>query len=393
MRAWLLRDLALRIRSIPAAVRGDKPEGPIAILMTMSAPNRRRALIPRSAIIAAAVSVALIAGAIAASVFWANSRVVVVPDVTGLPLDIAERAFEVSSLVATVTGTRVSVDVPEGAVVTQDPPAGAEMRRGSEVRLVLSAGPQSFALPDVLGIQVEEARAQLVSRGLVVNVIGVSAEASAGVVIEMFPSPGTSVNTGDVIRLSVPGGSEGGDLMLPYDLAGVQVVLDPAPPEPADAGDPALDVTRRLSALLQAAGATVTVTRSATETAPSTDARIEAVRASNGDLLIGIDVGRTSEAGLRALHRASEGTSAESLTASMDLARAVTRAAQLPGISVVEPQATPDPILSAFPQLGVRIIVGDVMAEADRVRMTDPAWADSVARAVYRAIGTTFASR
>lgn len=361
--------------------------------MTMSAPNRRRALIPRSAIIAAAVSVALIAGAIAASVFWANSRVVVTPDVTGLPLDIAERAFEVSSLTATVTGTRVSVDVPEGAVISQDPPAGSEVRRGSEVRLVLSAGPQSFALPDVLGIQVEEARAQLVSRGLVVNVIGVSAEASAGVVVEMFPSPGTSVNTGDVVRLSVPGGSEGGDLMLPYDLAGVTVVLDPSPPQPTDAGDPALDVTRRLSALLQAAGATVTVTRSATETAPSIDARTEASRSSNGDLLIGIDVGRTSEAGLRALHRASEGTSADPLNASVNLARAVTRAAQLPGISVLEPQATPDPILAAFPQLGVRIIVGDVMAEADRVRMTDPAWADSVARAVYRAIGTTFASR
>jgi hypothetical protein len=383
----------MRIRSIPAAARPDKPGIWIAILPGMFTPTRRRALIPRSAIIATAVSVALIAAAIAASVYWTNSRVVSVPDVTGLPREIAERAFEVSSLTPSVVGTRVSVDIPAGAVVSQDPPAGTEVRRGSEVRLVLSAGPQSFALPDVVGMHVEEARAELVSRGLVVNVIGVSAEASAGIVVEMFPSPGTSVNTGDVIRLSVPGGSDQSDMLLPYDLTGVRVVLDPAPPQTADPGDPAIDVTRRLSALLQAAGASVTVTRSATDTAPIPEARLGTARSSGADLFIGIDAGRSSEAGLRALHRASNGTSAAALTASIDLARSVTRAAQLPGISVLEPRASSDPVLAGFPQLGIRVIVGDVTAEADRVRMTDPAWADSVARAVYRGVGTVLASR
>ena len=348
---------------------------------------------PRSAIIAVIVSVLVIAVAITASVLWARSRVVVTPDVAGLPLEIAERALEVSGLTASVSGTRVSVDVAEGSVISQDPAPGAELKRGDTVTLVVSAGPQTFPLPDVIGMQVEDARVELVSKGLVVNVVGVSAEASAGVVVEMYPSPGTSVNTGDVVRLSVPGGAEGTDMLLPYDLTGMKVVLDPSPPETADPGDPAIDVARRLSGLLQAAGATVTMTRSATDTAPSPEQRLQSAQAAGADLLIGIDVGRTGEPGLRALHRPAQGADADALTASRELAAAITRAARLPGIVVLEPGQTNDPVLSGFGGPGARVVVGDVSAEADRIRMTDPAWADSVARAIYRGIGTRFATR
>ena len=335
----------------------------------------------------------VIAVAITASVLWARSRVVVVPDVSGLPLEIAQRALEVSGLSASVSDTRVSVDVAEGSVLSQDPMPGAELRRGETVTLVVSAGPQTFPLPDVLGMQLEDARVELVSKGLVVNVVGVSAEASSGVVVEMYPSPGTSVNTGDAVRLSVPGGSEGADMLLPYDLTGVTVVLDPSPPETADPGDPAIDVARRLNGLLQAAGAVVTMTRSATDTAPVPEARLQSAQAAGADVLIGIDVGRTGEPGLRVLHRPAQDTAGDALTASRELASAITRAARLPGIVVLEPGQTSDPVLVGFTGPGVRVTVGDVTAEADRVRMTDPAWADSVARSIYRGVGTRFATR
>jgi N-acetylmuramoyl-L-alanine amidase len=60
---------------------------------------------------------------------------------------------------------------------------------------------------------------------------------------------------------------------------------------------------------------------------------------------------------------------------------------------VLEPRASEDSILRDFSGTGVRIVVGDIAAEADRIRMADPAWADSVARAVYRGIGTELAEQ
>jgi hypothetical protein len=359
----------------------------------MPTPTRRRALVPRSAIIAGVVSIVLIGAAITAGVFWGRSRVVVVPDVTGLPREIAEQALQVSFLTPNVSGTRVSIDVPQGAVISQDPAPGTELKRGQEVTLVLSAGPQSFALPDLLGMQVDDARADLVARGLVVTVVGVSTEASAGVVVEMFPSPGATVNTGDLVRLSVPTGSEEVDMLLPYNLTGVRVVLDPATPQVDDAGDPALDVSRRLSALLQAAGATVTVTRTATETAPTPERRLESATASGAEILVGLDVGRSGVPGIFVAYAAAGGAPGESIPASQELAASITRAARLPGLVVLEPQESDDPVLVGFAAVGVRVIVGDLAAEADRARMTDPEWADSVARAVYRGVGTQLAVR
>ena len=358
----------------------------------MPTPSHRRRLVPRSAIIAGIVIVALIAGAIAASIAWSNSRAVVIPDVQGLPLDIAERALQVVNLSAEVAGTRVSTDVPEGAVISQDPLPGTESRRGDVVRLILSAGPQTFPLPDVIGMDVDEARDELVRRGLVVNVVGISAETTESIVLEMFPSPGTSVNTGDAVRLSVPGASGDTDMLLPYDLSGVSVVLDPAPAEASDATDPALDVARRLSALLQAAGATVSVTRSTTETAPPVDDRLDRIAAAGPTVVVGIDVGRTGEPGLRVLHVGPAGGDAAASTRSRELAAAITRASRVPGLAVLEPRPATDPITEGTTALTARVIAGDIAADADRVRMADPGWADIVARAIYRGLGTFLAA-
>ena len=358
----------------------------------MTTAPTRRSLVPRSYIIAGVVIVALIAGAITAGVLWSQSRMVLTPDVTGLPQEIAERALSVLDLETVVTGTRVSVDVPQGAVISQDPLPGQEMRRGDPVSLVLSAGPQTFLLPDVIGMPLDAARDDLVSEGLVVNVVTVSSEASEGVVVEMFPAPGSSVNTGDEVRLSVPAGSDGTDDLLPYDLSGLSLVIDPAPPAESAESDPALEVARRLSSLLQAAGASVTMSRSATDTAPAPAERLETASSSGATVLVGIDVGDTGDAGLRVLTPAAGAVPADVFARAASLAAAITRSSRLPGLLVLEPATSADLVLTGFDGLGVRVVVGDSAAEADRARMADPAWADSVARALYRGIGIELAS-
>jgi serine/threonine-protein kinase len=50
---------------------------------------------------------------------------------------------------------------PEGTVIGQDPPAGSDLRRGSEVELIVSDGPATVEMIDAIGMRLDEARVVL----------------------------------------------------------------------------------------------------------------------------------------------------------------------------------------------------------------------------------------
>lgn len=350
----------------------------------MAATSHRRRLIPKAAIIASAVIVLVIAGAITASVLVARSRLVEVPRVEGLPGEVAEETLASEGLTYALGGTRVSVDVPAGQVISQDPAAGALVDPGTVVTVVLSVGPQSFQVPDLVGSSVDGARDALTALGLKVVTEAVSAETTEAIVLEMFPAPGSRVSPGDEIRLSVPGGSGEGEVLLPYDLSGMTVLLDPAPVPGGVTADVTMEVGRRLQSLLEAAGATVVTTRAVTgET--TAEWRTSSAAASTADLMIGIDVG-DGPGGVTVYHAGSSADAQYELS-SRKYAQAVTRAATLPTLAVNETGPTDDGVLAAFPGTGIRVQLGAASSAADRALFADPAWADQVARAIYRGIG------
>lgn len=348
--------------------------------------SHRPRLIPRSTIIAGIVIVALIAVALGGAYFVARSRLVPVTDVTGLPEDTAITLLEERGLVARQDGTQVSVSVPVGAVISQDPGPDVLVEPGSTVTYIVSAGPQSFVVPDLVGSPLEGARDVLIALGFDVVVETVqSEETTVAVVLEMYPAPGASASVGDRIRLVVPGEPTPGDVLLPYDLSGLAVLLDPQPAPPGLAADASLEVARRLRALLEAAGATVTSTRADSGAPVGIEARETSATASTAALLIGIDVGSRAIPGVRVQYTDGGDRGISSLR----YARAITRAAALPGLVVGEPTVAEERVLSAFKGTGVRVVVGDAEAQADRARFADPAWADQVARAIYRGVGRT----
>lgn len=73
------------------------------------------------------------------------------PNVIGLPYEAAAATLEKDGFVALEGERRMHQTAPEGTVLEQDPPAESRQKRGTEVRLVLSAGPQqktpSLGLP------------------------------------------------------------------------------------------------------------------------------------------------------------------------------------------------------------------------------------------------------
>jgi eukaryotic-like serine/threonine-protein kinase len=117
----------------------------------------------------------------------------------GVP-SIVGKSFEQAAAVLSGTGFAVSrVDVdsdqPAGTVVSQDPPPGSAQPPGTTVTVSVSKGPQTTAVPDVVGLDRASAVASLQNAGFKVVVQEKDTEdpAEDGTVLSQNPPPGSQV--------------------------------------------------------------------------------------------------------------------------------------------------------------------------------------------------------
>src|SRR5205814_2656977 len=89
-----------------------------------------------------------------------------VPDLRGITPIEARRVAEEAGLTTQVESNYFSPTIPEGRVLSQVPPSGTVVRRGWEVRLALSLGPQRVAIPQVVGGSERAAAISIAERGL-----------------------------------------------------------------------------------------------------------------------------------------------------------------------------------------------------------------------------------
>ncbi len=127
-----------------------------------------------------------------------------VPDVVGQPK--AEARATLEALGFTVKeADEYSTTVARGDVIRTDPPAGRSEPRGSQVTMVVSLGPKTFAMPDVVGMSGEEARATLEALGLTVSVVPVPSTTPPDTVVFQDPDAGTTVQQGQDVKIFVTG--------------------------------------------------------------------------------------------------------------------------------------------------------------------------------------------
>ena len=135
---------------------------------------------------------------------------VTVPDVYDKSLAEAVSELEADGF-QTERNEGYSDTVAEGNVMSQSPEGGTRAERGSTVTITISQGPQEskVAVPDVLGMLPDEAKATLEAAGLTVrNVEEVSDddETMVGRVISLSYSIGTEVDPGTSIDIYVSTG-------------------------------------------------------------------------------------------------------------------------------------------------------------------------------------------
>lgn len=129
-------------------------------------------------------------------------------DLVGAEADAAEAELTDAGFVVVVADERVnSLDVPAGRVVSLDP--SDEARKGETVTLVLSAGPRQVDVPQVAGALEEEALVELDEAGFATTVERTfSEQVEAGRVVGTSPDPGTTVDEGSEVTVTVSKGRQ-----------------------------------------------------------------------------------------------------------------------------------------------------------------------------------------
>ncbi len=95
--------------------------------------------------------------------------------------------------------------IPRGSVISQDPPAGTRVSRGSPVSLVVSKGPEPIPAPNLVGLSLQEARALLHQLGIALGEVRYAprGDAPAGTVVEQTPRPGAMMLRTDRVDVLV----------------------------------------------------------------------------------------------------------------------------------------------------------------------------------------------
>ena len=132
-----------------------------------------------------------------------GADLVEVPDVLGRSQGSAEAELDQAGFFADVdTGSSTAT---EGTVFEQQPSAGSTAQRGSSVTIVVSEGPGTVTVPDVLGKDRDEAAGQLNGLGLDVEIDEITTDdpKNDDRVIDQFPRAGTQANPGQTVTIRV----------------------------------------------------------------------------------------------------------------------------------------------------------------------------------------------
>jgi serine/threonine-protein kinase len=157
----------------------------------------------------AALAVALVAG-IAAWWFLAGpGSPTVVPRTTNLVYSKALAALDAAHLNSQRLD-QFDESIAKGVVISTNPVAGAEVRRGTTVQVTVSKGPERYEVPSVLNKSQAEATDQITASHLTVGSVtqAYSETVAAGLVVSVDPKVGTPLHRGDKVNLVVSKGRQ-----------------------------------------------------------------------------------------------------------------------------------------------------------------------------------------
>lgn len=127
--------------------------------------------IVRNILIAVSVVVVLVAGAmIFLNLVTQHGKEISVPDFSNMSVEEARYAASQAGMRVEVTDSVFVKRMQRGAVYRQNPAPGAKVKEGRRVVLTINAvNAKKVTMPNLVGLSLRQAKAELLSRGLVLN--------------------------------------------------------------------------------------------------------------------------------------------------------------------------------------------------------------------------------
>lgn len=156
------------------------------------------------------VVVVLIVGAmIFLNVVTQHNRELVVPDLSNLSVEDARAEAALNNMIVDVTDSVFVKRMKRGAVYRQNPAPGSKVKQGRRIALTINAvNAKKVTMPNLVGFSMRQAKAELLSRGLVLGkLIYVQDMATNNVLKQLYRNneiePGTKIESESVVDLVV----------------------------------------------------------------------------------------------------------------------------------------------------------------------------------------------
>jgi beta-lactam-binding protein with PASTA domain len=188
----------------------------------------------RFALLSLVLLVVALVSALTAMRFAIHGREVAVPDLVGKPPTEARRVADASGFEMDVERQYYSATVPEGKILSQLPAPATQVRRGWQIRVAVSLGPQRVEIPNVLGESQRAAEINIRRRGLDVGTVAQieSRDTPADQVLGQSPPPNASGVSAPKISLLTTQAATPQTFVMPnfvgQSLGGVTLVLQDA---------------------------------------------------------------------------------------------------------------------------------------------------------------------
>lgn len=175
---------------------------------------RPRSPIPAAVITAILTSTAMFFGLReleARGVFGKSEGPIEVPSILGMNLEEARTLLKARGLLLSLAAEREDAKYAAGTVAAQTPLPGSQAAQGHTVSAEVSRGMPQAAVPNLVGLSVDEAFKQLTDRRLQPGPqrVVVSDAIAAGLIVATDPAAGASVPVSTIVNLTVSSGPAG----------------------------------------------------------------------------------------------------------------------------------------------------------------------------------------
>lgn len=141
---------------------------------------------------------------------------VTVPNVESLNIKEANQTLKDAGLIMRIIAQQPDEQIEKDSVISQNPTKGQKVKKGREVKVIISTGTEEQKVPNLIGYNVNEAEVLLKNKGLKIGISETFDEKHAeNEVISQNPEAGSRVANGSKVNVVISKGAEKKRIVMP----------------------------------------------------------------------------------------------------------------------------------------------------------------------------------